>query len=82
MSTGDDHFLAYRLISPKWAATALSGEGARLYGGRWNSPGKSKVYLSTSRTLAALELLVHLTTPRSQAHPQIACDGANPIRYR
>ncbi|MEN8681351.1 MAG: RES family NAD+ phosphorylase, partial [Akkermansiaceae bacterium] len=44
----------------KWAATAFSDEGVRLYGGRWNSPDRSMVYLSTSRALAALELLVHL----------------------
>ena len=54
---------AYRLVAPKWADTALSGEGARLYGGRWNSPGRPVVYLSTSRALAALEQLFHLTTP-------------------
>jgi len=38
----------------------LDGEGARLYGGRWNSEGVAVVYLSTSLALAALEYLVHL----------------------
>ena len=38
----------------------LSGEGARLYGGRWNSPGLAAVYLADSLALAGLELLVHL----------------------
>ena len=38
----------------------LSGEGARRYGGRWNSPGLSTVYLGDSLALAAMELLVHL----------------------
>lgn len=66
----DDLVEAYRLVAPKWASTALSGEGARLYGGRWNSPGKAMIYLSTSRALAALELLVHLTTPRSRQIPR------------
>ena len=70
MSSADDHFMAYRLIAPKWATTALSGEGARLYGGRWNSPGRPMVYLATSRALAALELLVHLTTPGSRRIPR------------
>jgi RES domain-containing protein len=42
---------------------AFSGEGARLYGGRWNSPGASVVYTSGSRALAALESLVHLNSP-------------------
>ena len=52
----------YRLVATRWAATALSGEGARLYGGRWNSIGYPLVYLSSSRSLCALESLVHLTS--------------------
>jgi RES domain-containing protein len=42
------------------AFEALDGEGARLYGGRWNSEGVPVVYLSTSPALAALEYLVHV----------------------
>jgi RES domain-containing protein len=38
----------------------LDGEGARLYGGRWNSPGVSMVYSATQVSLALLEQLVHL----------------------
>lgn len=38
----------------------LSGTGARLYGGRWNSEGKAAVYLASSGSLAVLEVLVHL----------------------
>lgn len=38
----------------------LDGEGARRYGGRWNSPGLAVVYASASLALAALEFLVHL----------------------
>lgn len=38
----------------------MSGEGARRYGGRWNSPGRAAVYLGGSLALAAMELLVHL----------------------
>ena len=58
---------AYRLIAEKWASNAFTGEGARLYGGRWNSPGLPVVYLGSTRSLCALELLVHLTTPSSRA---------------
>jgi len=52
--------LAYRLVKARWAATALDGNGARAYGGRWNSPGTAMLYASQSIALAALELLVHL----------------------
>jgi RES domain-containing protein len=37
----------------------LEGEGARLYGGRWNPVGTAVVYTSTSLALAALETLAH-----------------------
>lgn len=62
----DEMLTGYRIVAPRWAADALSGEGARKYGGRWNSPGKSVVYLGGTRALAALEMLVHLTTPLSR----------------
>jgi len=41
-------------------APGLDGEGARLWGGRWNSPGLPMVYCASSLALAALEALVHL----------------------
>lgn len=46
-------------MSDARADDAFSGEGARLYGGRWNPPGLRATYLSASRSLAALEVLVH-----------------------
>ncbi len=50
----------YRIVKKKHAADAFSGEGARMYGGRWNHPGIRIVYAAGSRALAALELLAHL----------------------
>ena len=50
----------YRIVKTKWAETAFDGEGARLFGGRWNSKGQSCVYLAGSESLAILEILVHL----------------------
>ena len=41
----------------------LRGEGARLFGGRWNSPGRALVYLAEHPALAALEVRVHLDLP-------------------
>ncbi len=47
-------------MKTKHLATAWSGSGAQLYGGRWNPPGKPVVYLATSISLAILEIMVHL----------------------
>ena len=49
----------FRLVQARWAHDAMSGEGARLAGGRWNPPGMLAVYLAESRSLAALEVVVH-----------------------
>lgn len=51
---------AWRIVKKKHAATAFSGKGAADYGGRWNSRGVPIVYTSGSKSLAALEILVHL----------------------
>ena len=48
----------YRLANAR-RADDLTGTGARLTGGRWNSIGTSVLYTATSRSLAALDVLVH-----------------------
>ncbi len=50
----------WRICNEKWAKTAFDGQGAKIYGGRWNSIGIAVVYTSSSLALAALESLVHL----------------------
>ena len=50
----------WRICRELYAAEAFSGEGARSYGGRWNSRGVAMVYASSSLALAAVELFVHL----------------------
>ncbi len=49
--------LVYRLC--KRHHINLDGEGAKLFGGRWNSRGIAAVYASQSLSLAVLESLVH-----------------------
>ncbi len=42
----------------------IDGEGARLFGGRWNSPGVPVVYAASHLSLALLEQLVHVSLTR------------------
>ena len=51
--------ILYRIANCQYI-TRLDGEGARIYGARWNSEGKAMVYLASSRALSVLEVLVHL----------------------
>ena len=53
------------MVAPKWLDSAFSGEGARLAGGRWNAKGVRMVYLASSLSLAALELLAHIDYERA-----------------
>ena len=53
----------WRIATPRYSTRVkdmLSGEGAFLHGGRWNSKGTRVVYLGTSLAQASMELLVHL----------------------
>lgn len=51
---------AWRISKSRYATRAFDGEGARVYGGRWNSPGTRVAYASESVALATLEVLVGL----------------------
>ncbi len=48
----------WRLVNTRFAGNAFSGEGARLYGGRWNRKGTPIIYTAGSQSLAMLEMLV------------------------
>jgi RES domain-containing protein len=48
----------WRLTTARFARSAFSGDGARLYGGRWNNKGVALVYTSATQSLAMLEMLV------------------------
>jgi RES domain-containing protein len=49
----------FRVCRARYAR--LDGAGAKLAGGRWNSPGQAVVYMAESIALAVLENLVHMT---------------------
>lgn len=53
----------WRIVKAAYADQPFDGEGARLTGGRWNSPGTKMVYTADSHALATLELLVQLGNP-------------------
>jgi RES domain-containing protein len=46
-------------FTPEQYSDDISGEGSRLYGGRWNSKGLPVVYTSFTISLSLLEILVY-----------------------
>jgi len=50
---------AWRIVLETQAATAFSGDGAWLYGGRWNSPYVRVVYASQHQSTAAFEVFIN-----------------------
>jgi RES domain-containing protein len=56
--------VAWRIVQRRLVKSAFTGEGARRFGGRWNSPGRAVVYTGGSQALAALEMLVHLDSEK------------------
>jgi len=56
---GGSELVIWRLDTAPHAATWDSGEGAYLFGGRWNSRGHRVVYCSLDASTATLEVAVH-----------------------
>lgn len=48
----------YRITQERFSED-LSGNGSRLFGGRWNSEGFFALYTSVTRSMALLETLAH-----------------------
>jgi len=62
--------LLYRIAQEAYADD-LSGKGAWLNGGRWNSEGRFALYTSESRALALLEILAHAPAKMLNIKPYI-----------
>lgn len=76
-SSPDAPLTVWRLTTLRHAADAFSGEGARLYGGRWNRKGTPLVYTAASRSLAMLEMIVqddHLRARYAMIPAEIPAD--------
>jgi RES domain-containing protein len=77
--------LVWRLSPPEFH-TELDGEGARLFGGRWNSPGLRAVYTSSHLSLSVLETYVNFppvlrtSLPMYQAVKITIPDNASTMR--
>jgi len=67
----------WRICRERYAAEAAPGEGARLFGGRWNNRGVRVVYASTSLALAAMETFVNLE-PNLQPDDLVSIEGEIP----
>ena len=67
----------WRVCRARFAGEAFSGEGARRFGGRWNSRGVPMVYASSSLALAAIEMFIHLE-PNQQPDDLVSIAAALP----
>ena len=60
----------YRISQEAFSAD-LTGNGAKTFGGRWNSIGIAALYAASSRSLALLETLAHTPAKMLQLKPYI-----------
>jgi RES domain-containing protein len=61
----------WRVEKAVFAKTIRLGDGARLYGGRWNSPGRPAIYCAGSLSLALLEILAHVQTEEDAGQKRV-----------
>lgn len=75
--------VAYRAHNPRWSWAPLSGEGAKLHGGRFNPPGTSALYLSLDRNTAILEASQGLALkfqPLTLVAYEVDCEDVGDLR--
>lgn len=75
--------VVFRLTKEKYK-NDLSGIGAEKYGGRWNNKGTRLVYTAESRSLAVLELAVHVAfniLPRNYHIVEIAIPENSTLEF-
>jgi RES domain-containing protein len=61
----------WRIEKSIFAQEVRSGNGARIYGGRWNSPGRPAIYCVGSLSLAMLEVLAHVSTEEDAGEKRV-----------
>ena len=62
--------IVWRLARPEFA-NELDGEGARLFGGRWNSRGRRALYTSSHLSLSVLEAYVNIPQELRDELPEL-----------
>ena len=68
---GSGEFIGWRLDQTRFSATWDSGEGAFLFGGRWNSKGTRVLYASVDPACAIVEVAVHKGFDVLDASPHV-----------
>ncbi|TLV00001.1 RES family NAD+ phosphorylase [Dyadobacter luticola] len=61
--------VVYRIVREKFKSQALSTEGSRLYGARWNPKGTGVLYTTSSPELGLVETLAHAPGVRYEDLP-------------
>lgn len=65
----------WRMLPIRYQRSPLSGEGARLYGGRWNAKGTEALYLAMDPATAVAEFYQGLPKPGTLAPYRIEADA-------